>query len=222
MMEIDWSVGQINDALKKAGVADNTLFIFTSDNGPWVSYGKRAGVTPYREAKATSFDGGVRSACVMKCPGRIKPGTTSTATMGTIDLLPTICSFADAKLPDNPVDGGNVWDLIVGKSDAKNPGAYYAFTTGGSFESIITADGRWKLHVPHRYRTLASAGKGGKPGRYNRVSIDYALFDMRNDPYEKDNVLGKHPDVGARLVGLANKHRAKFFPNVKPFKLPAN
>ncbi|MDD2601316.1 MAG: sulfatase-like hydrolase/transferase, partial [Kiritimatiellae bacterium] len=77
MMELDWSVGQIMGALRESGIEDNTLVVFTSDNGPWVSYGDHAGKTPYREAKATSFDGGTRCACIMKMPGSIAAGTTS-------------------------------------------------------------------------------------------------------------------------------------------------
>ncbi len=75
MMEIDWSVGEITKALKSAGVEDNTLVIFTSDNGPWTVYGNHSGKTPYREAKGTGFDGGTRSACLMRYPALIKAGT---------------------------------------------------------------------------------------------------------------------------------------------------
>jgi len=221
MMEIDWSVGQINAALKKAGVEENTLVVFTSDNGPWVSYGKRAGVTPFREAKATSFDGGVRSATVIKYPGKIKPGTTNTATLCTLDLLPTICGLTGAALPTNRVDGGNVWDLIISKAGAKNPNEYYPFSIGGRFEGLISGDGRWKMHLPHRYRTLKKPGKDGKPGSYNNPRISLALFDMQNDPYEKENVLAKHPEVAARMIKLANLHCEKFFRGQKAVKLPA-
>ena len=221
MMEIDWSVGQINNALKNAGIEDDTLVVFTSDTGPWVSYGKRAGVTPFKEAKATSFDGGVRSACVMKFPGRIKPSSTSDATMCTIDLMPTICKLTGAKLPKNPIDGNDVWDLIVGKEGAKNDAEYYPFSTGGTFEGVISGDGHWKLHVPHRFRTLNSPGKDGLPGRYDTVTIGYALFDMKNDPYEKVNVLTKYPEIAKKMVELAEAHRVKFFAKQKAFKLPA-
>ena len=74
MMEIDWSVGEIMNALEEAGVADDTVVVFTSDNGPWISYGNHAGKTPYREAKGTGFDGGTRSACVMRYPNGIPAG----------------------------------------------------------------------------------------------------------------------------------------------------
>ena len=150
MMELDWSVGEIMKALDKKGVADNTVVLFTSDNGPWISYGERAGVTPFREAKGTSFDGGIRSACVIKYPPQIKPGTTSSKTFCTLDILPTFASLAGAS-PRNVVDGKNVWDLIVDKPGAVNPNTYYPFSNGSEFQGIISGDGRWKLHLPHNY-----------------------------------------------------------------------
>ena len=168
MMEIDWSVGRIVKALTDSGVADDTLVIFTSDNGPWVSYGNHAGKTPYREAKATGFDGGTRSACIMKFPGRIKAGSASTRTLCSIDILPTLAHLAGAGLPENPIDGKNVWDLIAGKRGAKNPQEYYPFSTGRNFEGVISGDGKWKLHLPHGYRTLVEPGKDGMPGKYRQ------------------------------------------------------
>jgi arylsulfatase A len=211
MMEIDWSVGQILGALRENGVEDNTLVIFTSDNGPWISYGNHAGKTPFREAKATSFDGGVRSACIMKYPGRIKAGTSSERAFCTIDILPTVAHLAGAELPGNPVDGRNVWDLIVGRKEAKNPHEYYPFSTGSTFEGVISGDGRWKLHVPHAYRTLVEPGKDGLPGRYRQEKIGLSLFDMENDPYETTNVLDQHPEVAERLKALADRHREEFY-----------
>jgi arylsulfatase A len=211
IMEIDWSVGQINQALKDNGIADNTLVMLSSDNGPWISYGNHAGKTPFREAKATSFDGGTRSACIMKFPGRIAPGSVSERAFCTLDILPTLAHLAGAKLPANPVDGKNVWDLIVGKADATNPNAYYPLSTGSNFDGVISGDGRWKLHLPHPYRTLLEAGRDGRPGRYEIKRIELSLFDMKNDPYETTNVLDKYPNVAARLKTLAEAHREKFY-----------
>ena len=103
--------------------------VFTSDNGPWISYGNHAGKTPYREAKGTGFDGGTRSACIMRYPGKIKAGEVSKRTFCSVDLLPTIAKLAGAPLPKNPIDGKDVWDLIAGKAGATNPHAYYPFST---------------------------------------------------------------------------------------------
>jgi len=211
MMEIDWSVGEITKALKANGLEDNTMVIFTSDNGPWIAYGNHSGKTPFREAKGTSFDGGTRSACIMKYPGKIKAGTASSKTFCSIDILPTVAHLADAELPSNPVDGKNVWDLVVGKPGAKNPQTYYPFTIGSRFEGIISGDGRWKLHVPHKYRTLVEAAHDGAAGKYRQAEIGLALFDMENDPYETTNVLEKYPDIGAKLEQIAEEHRRKFY-----------
>lgn len=211
MMEIDWSVGQIVNALKTNGLEDNTLVIFTSDNGPWVSYGSHAGVTPYREAKGTGFDGGTRSACIMKYPGKIKKATTSDKTLCSVDILPTVANLTGAKLPDNEIDGKNVWDLITAKPNAKNPHEYYPFSTGSNFEGVITGDGHWKLHLPHKYRTLVTPGKDGMAGKYRQAEIGLSLFDMKNDPYETTNVIEKYPEVAARLKGYAQKHKQRFY-----------
>ncbi len=211
MMEIDWSIGEIMQALKDNGVEDNTLVMFSSDNGPWISYGNHAGKTPFREAKATSFDGGTRSACIMKLPGKIQAGTTSTAAFCTIDMLPTLAHLAGADLPSNPIDGKNVWDLIVGADGATNPHEYYAFSTAGNFESVISSDGRWKLHLPHQYRTLVTPGKDGAAGKYRQEKIGLSLFDMKNDPYETANVIDDYPEVAVWLQRLAARHKQLFY-----------
>jgi arylsulfatase A-like enzyme len=211
MLEIDWSVGQINQALKDRGIDDNTIVILTSDNGPWVSYGDHAGITPYREAKGTSFDGGVRSACIMKYPGGIEAGTLSERTLGTVDLLPTLCHLAGIDMPENEIDGKNVWELITGTAGASNPHDYYAFSNGSDFEGVMSGDGQWKLHLPHGYRTLDSAGTGGFPGKYGMERIDTALFNMETDPYETTNVLKDHPEVAGELIRLAEEHKSKFY-----------
>jgi arylsulfatase A-like enzyme len=211
MMEIDWSVGEILKSLKTAGVENDTLVMMTSDNGPWHSYGNHAGKTPFREAKGTGFDGGIRSACIMRYPGQIRAGSVSQRTFCTIDMMPTVARLAGAKLPQNPVDGKDVWDLIAGKPGATNPQPYYAFSTGRVFEGVISGDGRWKLHVPHAYRTLVEAGNDGKPGKFRQEKIELALYDMEADPMEKVNVLDKFPDVAARMKGFAEEHRSAFY-----------
>ncbi|MEN8203931.1 MAG: sulfatase [Bacteroidota bacterium] len=213
MLEIDWSVGQINRALKENGLEGNTIVILTSDNGPWISYGNHAGLTPYREAKGTSFDGGVRSACIMKFPGKIKEGAISERTIGSVDLLPTLSHLADISLPENEIDGRNVWELITGVQGAENPHEYYAFSNNSNFEGIISGDGNWKLHLPHGYRSLERAGMDGLAGEYTQLHTDTALFHMEVDPYETTNVIKDYPDVAAELIRLAEKHQSRFYSN---------
>ena len=168
MREIDWSIGEIMKALKTNGLDDNTLLILTSDNGPWTVYGDHSGKTPYREAKGTGFDGGTRSACLMRYPGQIKANTVSKKTLCSIDLLPTIASLTGAKLPDAQIDGKNVWDLVTNKSGASNPHEYYAFSTAAVFEGVMSGDGRWKLHLPHQYRGLPRWEMAARPANTAR------------------------------------------------------
>jgi arylsulfatase A-like enzyme len=186
----------------------------TSDNGPWTSYGNHAGSTPFREAKGTSFDGGIRSACIMRYPGQIKAGTVSNKAFCTIDLMPTIAGLAGAALPKNPVDGRNVWDLITGKPNAANPHDYYAFSTGRTFEGVLTGDGRWKLHLPHEYRVVIETGNDGAAGKYRQASIGLSLFDMEKDPLETTNVIDKFPEVAARLKAYAEQHKKEFYSDI--------
>lgn len=213
MLEIDWSVGEINRALKEHGLEENTLVVLTSDNGPWISYGNHAGITPFREAKGTTFDGGIRSACIMKYPGGIKAGTVSEQAFGTIDLLPTICQLAGVPLPENEIDGRDVWGLISGTEGAENPHAYYAFSNNNNFEGVLSGDGRWKLHLPHAYRVLESEGADGIPGKYGIARIDTALYDMVSDPYETSNVISLFPEIASELIALAEAHKMKFYSN---------
>ena len=211
LLELDWSVGEINKTLKENQIDKNTIVIFTSDNGPWTSYGDHAGTTPFREAKATSFDGGIRSACIIKYPEKLKGKQKSSAAFLSIDLLPTLCNLANVDLPENEIDGKNVWDLISGKEDAVNPHDYYAFTTGSNFESVMSGDGNWKLHLPHNYRTLATNGKNGIPGKYKQEEIELTLFDMKNDPMETTNVINDFPEIASNLMAFAEKHKAAFY-----------
>ena len=211
MLELDWSVGEINKALKENGLEENTIMIMTSDNGPWISYGNHAGDTPYREAKGTSFDGGVRSACIIKYPKRIEAGTTSSSTFCSIDLLPTLCHMAEVPLPENEIDGKNVWGLIQGEPGARNGRDYYAFSTGSRFEGVLSGDGKWKLHLPHPYRTLQEAGKDGMAGIYAQATIDTALYDMEIDPYETENVFTEYPEVARELIRMAEQHKSRFY-----------
>lgn len=212
--ELDWSVGEINKALKENGLNENTIVVFSSDNGPWISYGNHAGTTPFREAKGTTFDGGTRSATIIKYPARLKGNKESSRTLMTIDLLPTLCYLANVPLPQTEIDGKNVWDLISDKQDAVNPHSYYAFTNNSEFQAIMSGDGKWKLHLPHNYRTMSEIkGKDGMPGKYKQEHIDLSLFDMENDPYETTNVLDQHPDIVEHLLQLADEHKQKFFNN---------
>ena len=148
-------------------------------------------------------------------PGRLSCAITSPLSDSAMQATRLPAPVTGAELPANPIDGKNVWDLMVGKPGAKNPHAYYPFSTGRTFEGVISGDGRWKLHLPHTYRTLVRADNDGRPGRYKRAKIELSLFDMEQDPKETKNVLKEHPAIAARLKAHAEYHRAKFYPPKK-------
>jgi len=208
MMEIDWSVGQILDTLKRLDLDQHTLVIFCSDNGPWLSYGDHAGsAKPLREGKGTTFDGGQREPTIMRWPGKIPAGTACREFASTIDLLPTIARLAGAELPPHRIDGKDIWPLMSGQPGAKSPHEAFYFYRGWALEAVRS--GKWKLHLPHAYRTLGGrkGGTGGRPVPYQQAKIGLALFDLESDIGETTNVAAQHPDVVERLVSLAEKMR---------------
>lgn len=208
IMEIDWSVGQIMAALRKHDIDEQTLMIFTSDNGPWLSYGDHAGsADPLREGKGTMFEGGMREPCIMRWPGRIPAGTVCSELATTMDILPTVTKLVGGKLPENNIDGHDILPLMTGKMGAKSLTEVYYCYYGGRLEAVRS--GKWKLHFPHSYRTMAGkpGGTGGKPNPYSQAEIGLELFDLENDISETTNVADKHPEVVKRLQILGEKAR---------------
>lgn len=207
--EIDWSVGQVLDALRRVGVEDDTWVIFTSDNGPWLSYGDHAGSAgPFREGKGTVFEGGVRVPCVMRWPGHIPRRRVSDAPWMTIDLLPTVATLVGAPLPPRRIDGLDVWPLLSGQRGATNPhAAYYFFYQQGDLQALRS--GEWKLLLPHTSRTLGGrpGGRDGTPAPYQPLQVGLELYNLARDPGETRNVADQHPDVVQRLLVLADQAR---------------
>jgi arylsulfatase len=214
IMEIDWSVGEILKALAQHGLERDTLVIFTSDNGPWLSYGSHAGSAgPLREGKGTAWEGGTRVPCLMRWPGRLPAGAVSDDFLMTIDLLPTFAGLVGAKLPALPIDGRDVWPLLSRQSGAKNPhegyGMWYA---QNELQAVVSGDGRWKLVLPHRYRSLAgkAGGRDGIPAKYEQHTLAApALYDLRADVGETTDVAAAHPAEVQRLLAFAEKCRAE-------------
>lgn len=208
MMEVDWSVGRILETLARLGLEERTLVIFTSDNGPWLSYGDHAGSAgPFREGKGTTFEGGVRVPGIFRWPGRIPAGTVCHELASTLDLLPTFADFAGASLPaDRLLDGRNLRSLLEGRPGARSPHEAFFYYWGRELQAVRS--GKWKLHFPHAFPTLESGGgKGGKPAKYSRCQIDLSLFDLESDPGETTNLADMHPDVVERLRALAERAR---------------
>ncbi|MES2738040.1 MAG: sulfatase [Verrucomicrobiota bacterium] len=208
MMEVDWSVGQIMETLEKNGLKDNTWIIFTSDNGPWLSYGDHAGSAGLlREGKGTVWEGGTRVTSIMRWPARIPAGTTSDAMMMTIDILPTLASVLGASLPAHRIDGKDVLPLITGDSGAKNPHDFYAFYYHqNELQALTSGDGQWKIIFPHTYRSLGdqAPATGGKPVKYRPEKVlAPELYDLYADLGESKNVASTYPDQVARLEAYA-------------------
>ncbi|MEZ4703062.1 MAG: sulfatase [Rhodothermales bacterium] len=202
--EIDWSVGRVLETLDELGLTDNTLVVFTSDNGPWSNMPARmydtdldviqrwdAGSTgPLRGAKATTWEGGHRVPGIVRFPGRIPAGVVSTELATTLDLYPTLLNLAGAAIPaDRTVDGLDLWPLLT--TGAKTPHDYFFYCWGYSVEAV--RDARWKLRL--------SAGDDAKPVA--------ELFDLREDPYERFDVSAAHPDVVNRLYGVLQAKAAE-------------
>ena len=212
IVEIDRGVGQILKTLKELGIDEKTLVVFTSDNGPWLSYGDHAGTTAgLREGKGTTFEGGIRVPCIARWPGTIPAGRVSGVHWMTIDLLPTIAALIDAPLPDQTIDGRDATPVLLDEENASPPrptSAFYYHT--GQLEAV--RKGRWKLHLPHTYRTMQgqTPGEDGKPGRYRwDAKIKEALFDLESDPFERHDVASAHPDVVLELREVAEQWRTR-------------
>lgn len=205
VMELDWSVGEILAALKRNGIDDNTLVIFTSDNGPWLRYGNHAGSAgPLREGKGTMFEGGYREPCVMRWPGRIPAGTRCDELATTMDILPTVARLIGASMPtDRKIDGMDILPLMTCEPSPCSPHeVFYCYYDG---ELRAVRDRRWKLHLPHTYRTLAGrpGGQDGRGVEYEQAEIGQALFDLKNDVGETTDVSASYPQVVRRLLQRA-------------------
>jgi arylsulfatase A len=205
--EVDWSVGEILKTIDRVNLSDNTLVIFTCDNGPWLSYGNHGGSAgPLREGKTTAFEGGVREPCIMRWPGTIPAGTVCRQVASTIDLLPTFAGLLGAKLPGaRIIDGKDISDLMRGDSMAQSPHEAFYYYWGRELQAIRS--GKWKLHFPHKYSHVDRPGSEGLPGKIVQVPIELSLFDMEKDPGETTNVAEQHPDVVEKLKKLAEKAR---------------
>ena len=209
MMEIDWSVGEILKALERNGIDENTLVIFTSDNGPWLNYGNHAGSTGgLREGKGDMWEGGTRVPAIMKWPARIKSAQVSDALMLNIDILPTITEIIHGNLPDHKIDGISMLPVIEGDRESirKEFWGYY----GGSL--IFIRSNQWKLYFPHTYRSYEDVepGMDGFPGPYSYKTLEKPeLYNLKTDLYETKNVIEQNPEIAKELLKRGDEVREK-------------
>ncbi len=207
--EIDASVGEILAALDRLELDRQTIVFFTSDNGPWLVMGNHGGSAgPFREGKATTFEGGHRVPSIVRWPERIAPGTVSDAMITAMDLTPTIAEIAGVDLPRGlAFDGHDLSGILTGDSDAASPYDHFFFYRSGELRGVRS--GRWKLHVPHRYASMdgGEAGRDGLPGTYNYREQGLALYDLDTDPGETTDVAQRHPEIVDRLLRLVEQGR---------------
>ncbi len=194
---IDWSTGQILDTLKRLGLEQNTLVFYTSDNGPWLAQGKNGGsALPLREGKGTIYEGGMREPCIAYWPGRVPAGRTCDEFFSTLDILPTFAALAGTAAPtDRIIDGCDVGPLLLGQSGATRARPDFYYYNGYALRAVRLGD--WKLVLPGTRVTLGT-----------RTPIPEALYNLREDVSEKNNLVEKHPDMAAKLRALAETARA--------------
>ena len=211
IMEIDWSVGQIMKKLKEHNLHENTLIIFTSDNGPWLSFGNHAGsALPLREGKGTAWEGGQREPCVVYYPKGIKGGRTIETPMMAIDIFPTIAEIIGSDLPVNKIDGKSAWDIWTGKTDQSQHQAFFFYYKINELHGVRYKD--WKLYFPHTYRTLndKAGGKDGHQVKYEMNKIEkIVLYNLKLDISETNDVASDFPEVVEKIKSLADEMRNK-------------
>jgi N-acetylgalactosamine-6-sulfatase len=214
--DLDTQVGRLLDALKELGLDQNTLLVYSSDNGPEdynISNASNAGVGspgPFRARKRSLYEGGVRTPLVVRWPGRVKAGAfDQTSVIGSVDFLPTVCALAGAKPPQGvPLDGEDVSDLLLGRSARPRKGPLYWEWRSRVFGNpafspppLAMRDGSWKL--------LTKLDRSGAE-----------LYDIPSDPAEEHNLASAHPEVVARLTALALAWKATLPPGEEQLQPP--
>jgi arylsulfatase A-like enzyme len=200
--EFDLQMARIMKALRDNGIEQDTLVIFTSDNGPWTVWGDHAGSAgDMRGFKMTTFEGGIRVFAAMYWPAGFNKGVTVNSPVMTIDVLPTIAEIVGAKPDGQKLDGKSLVPLIEGEKSAQaEPRALYNYYLG-ELESLRY--GKWKLHLPHSFKTVTRAGSAGFRGDYGKEKLDWSLYDLEADPGERVNLVDRHPDIVEKLKKMA-------------------
>lgn len=205
LSELDWSVGEVMNALRTAGVANNTLVLFSSDNGPWYqgSPGKLRG------RKGETWEGGVREPFIAWMPGRIPKGRVSNAVASMLDVTPTIAHLCGSTGSTKPADGHDVWQLFTGAIDHvdRDPLLY--------FDDVHLQCARWnqwKLHVSRYNRRGYSPAPAG--GLKNLLLPKPELYDLSTDPDESYDVADMHPDIVQQIMAKIEDNMKTFPPNI--------
>ncbi len=202
--ELDYHTGRLVDAIDELGLRDNTLFIFTTDNGPWNNFQENlrqkhngqiawGSSGPLRAGKGSTYEGGLRVPCIVRWPGRVPSGRTSDALFATIDLLPTFGRLAAYELPnDRVIDGVDQTDLLLGQQPTGERQDYYYFCRG---ELHAVRKGKWKLILPDRKKFYGYVKDKGSP--------QAELYNLEEDIGESSNLAGMRPDIVKELTAHA-------------------
>jgi len=196
--ELDWSAGEVLAALKRLGLEENTLVIWTSDNGCPRRNPPQGSCAPLGGWGYTTMEGGMRMPCIVRWPGRVPAGVTCDALVTSMDILPTFARLAGTTEPkDRIIDGRDIWRLLAGEPDARSPHEAFYYYEMNRLQAVRS--GKWKLHLPGKRRRSVPL-----PSRIEREAM---LFDLETDLPETTDVAAEHPDVVRRLQALAQKAR---------------
>ena len=214
IQEVDWSTGKILDALREFKLDENTLVIFTSDNGPWLIKEKDSGSAgPLRGGKGSTWEGGVRVPTIAWWPGKITAGSVADAVAGTIDLLPTAVTLAGGTVPSEPViDGRDLSPVLLGKSKTSPREAHYYFK-GYALEAV--RQGAWKLAIAPQIETMGRGVSDDAKGKEPR------LYNLDQEISERTNVAAQNPEIVAKLTALAEKMKTDIGKPDGPASRPA-
>ena len=209
MMELDWSVGEIRNALKKYKLEENTLLIVASDNGPWLNYGNHAGSTGgLRGGKGNTWEGGQKVPCLMVWKNTIPAGRVVNNLASGIDILPTIVEATGSKYPKFRIDGVSLLSVIKGDFSQTPRESFAYYYRKNNLEAV--RNDRWKLVFEHRGRKYEGylPGDDGMPGPSDENYLfSGGLYDIRRDPGERYDVSEKYPEIKKRLETEARKYR---------------
>ncbi|AWW32732.1 arylsulfatase [Echinicola strongylocentroti] len=206
IMEVDWSCGQIIEKLKELGIDNNTLVVFSSDNGPTPKYGTDGGSAgPLRGAKGSLYEGGIRVPAIFRWTGNILGGRRTNAMASTIDLLPTFAHLAGAEIPgDRIIDGTNLSSLLMGKKET-SPHRFLHYFGGSQAKAPANyraiRDDKWKMFL-----------KNNSSGELAPLE----LYNLEKDPSEKYDKLKQHPEISNRLLKEAEIFYAELEKNKRP------
>ncbi|SKB96936.1 arylsulfatase [Sphingobacterium nematocida] len=209
MMEIDWSMQQLFETLKSAKIDDNTIVIFTSDNGPWLNFGNHNGnAAGFKEGKGTSWEGGVRVPCFVSWPSVIKEGKVVNHLTSSIDIFATIADVVKYSEHPYKIDGVSFLPYFNGSLEESIRKEFYYYYNRNDLEAVRKDN--WKLVLPHKYRSYeninpADDGFGGKYAQGETKGME--LYDLRRDPGERYNVIEMYPETVQELLQVAEKAR---------------